>query len=405
MPLYVCKTISRDGTMTSTKVEALTDAQAKIRLQRDGAAVVVEVRELRNSVQSSAAHARRVNKLSIDELASATMQLSILVRSGVPLVESLRSLAEQARSQVLCTSLSEVATDVSHGMALSDAFSRQPRVFPTLAVEMAKISEAGGNLAESLGRLAEHMENGAEIRRKVRAALSYPIVVCVISVLVTIILMTFIVPRFTELFSHMGAEIPWTTKMLMGVSHFLLAYWYVHVTAVYTMVFLFRRHARTLKGRRNMDRIAIKLPLVGDIINKIVLGRVVASMSTLLHAGVPMVKTLEISSFAANNEIIKEALSNAATSVAEGTATSQALRATGVFPPLVLQMVASGEKTGELPVMLGYVCELYNKETDAKVKSLTSVIEPVLIVLLGVVVGTIAVSVILPIYSLVGSVK
>lgn len=405
MPVYACKTINRDGTVAKSKVEAATDVQARSSLQRNGASVVLEVRELKGASQLSAGALRRTNKLSIDELASSIMQMSILARSGVPLVDSLRSLSEQAKSQILSTSLSEVGDDVSHGMALSEAFARQSKVFPTLAVEMAKISEAGGNLADSLGKLAEHMENGAEIRRKVKAALSYPVVVCVISVLVTIILMTFIVPRFTELFTHMGAQIPWTTKMLMAASHSLVTYWYIYFAGVYAVFYLCRRYVRTPKGHRHMDRLAIKLPLIGDIVNKIVIGRVVASMSTLLHAGVPMVKTLEIASFAANNEIIKDALSCAATSVAEGTATSQALRATGVFPPLVLQMVTSGEKTGELPSMLGYVCDLYNKETDAKVKSLTSIIEPVLIVLLGVVVGTIAISVILPIYSLVGSVK
>jgi type II secretory pathway component PulF len=239
----------------------------------------------------------------------------------------------------------------------------------------------------------------------VKSALAYPAVVCAISVVTTLVMMTFIVPRFTTLFDQMGAKIPWTTKLLMSTSHVMVQYWYVLVALTAVAVYLSRRYARSPQGRRKLDGMALKLPLIGDIISKVVLSRVVASMATLLQSGVPMVKTLEISASAANNEIVREALCGAGRCVADGMAISQALRTAAVFPPLVLQMAASGEKTGELPSMLNYVCELYNKETDAKVKSLTSVIEPILIVLLGIVVGTIAISVIVPIYSLVGSVK
>jgi type IV pilus assembly protein PilC len=404
MPVFACKTITRDGAMIETKVEAITLAQARASLQRNGAAVI-NVREMKSASQSSAPAIRKSRKHSQEELAGVMMQMSIMIRAGVPLVESLSSLAEQSRSDVLSVSLNEVSDNVSQGMSLSEAFARHPKVFPGLAVEMAKISEAGGNLAESLGRLAEHMESGAEIRRKVKSALSYPMVVCVISVLTTIIMMTFIVPRFTQLFSQMGAQIPWTTRCLMSTSHTLIKYWYLFLAGTLITAHLIRRYALSPRGRRTLDGTALRLPLVGDIVTKVVLGRVVATMSTLLGSGIPMVKTLEIAASAADNQIVGEALSNAATSVAQGMATSQALRASGLFPPLVLQMVTSGEKTGELPGMLKYVCELYSKETDAKVKSLTSVIEPVLIVLLGLVVGTIAISVIVPIYSLVGSVK
>jgi type II secretory pathway component PulF len=404
MGIYACKTLTREGKMTEAKIEAGSEAQARANLRNSGVAVI-EVRELSERSQASGSGVRRKKKLSQDELPGTVRQMSILIRAGVPLVEGLHSLAEQARSEALSACLTEVAGDISHGMALSDAFVRHPHVFPTLAVEMARIAEAGGNLAESMGRLADHMESGAEIRRRVKGALAYPIVVCVISLLTTLVVMTFILPRFTQLFNQMGASIPWTTKMLMGMSHALIRYWYLFIAAGLAVSHLSRRFARSAQGKRKLDAIFLKLPLVGDVVNKVVISRVVASMATLLQSGVPMVKALEISASAANNEIVKEALSRAARAVAEGASTSQALRASGALPPLVLQMVASGEKTGELPAMLDYVCDLYNKETDAKVKSLTSVMEPVLIVLLGAVVGTIAMSVIVPIYSLVGSVK
>jgi type IV pilus assembly protein PilC len=331
--------------------------------------------------------------------------MSILVRAGVPLVESLQGLAEQARSQVLRACLEQMTTDVSQGTALSDAFSRHPAVFPNLAVEMARVAEAGGSLAQAIERLADHMETGAEITRKVKSALAYPMVVMAISVVTVLVMVTFILPRFMKLFDQMGAKLPWTTKMLMGASHMLTGRWYLFAAGAAAAFYFGRRYARSPGGRAKIDRLMLNLPLVGDIVRKVVLSRVIATMATLLSSGVPMVKTLETSAAAADDEAVKEALLRARKDVAEGSATSQALRASRMFPPTVLQMVASGEKTGELPTMLNYVCLLYARETDAKVKSLTSVIEPVMIVVLGVIVGFIAMSVIVPIYSLVGGVK
>jgi type IV pilus assembly protein PilC len=270
---------------------------------------------------------------------------------------------------------------------------------------MIKIAEAGGNLADTIGRLSEHMESSAEIVRKVKSALAYPIVVMCISLITVITMVTFILPRFMTLFDQMGAKLPWTTKALMSFSHALTHQWYLFVAGTGAAYYLIKRFAASPGGKRKLDAIALKLPIVGDIVTKIVLSRVIASMATLLGSGVPMVKTLETSASAANNEVVREALMKARQDVAEGSATSQSLRATGIFPPLVLQMVASGEKTGELPQMLDYVCTLYGRETDAKVRSLTSIIEPVMIVVLGIIVGFIAMSVILPIYSLVGGVK
>lgn len=344
-------------------------------------------------------------KPSADEVASTVRQMSILVRAGVPLVECLSGLAEQTRSQTLKASLEQMAVDVSHGMALSDAFSRQKRVFPTLATEMSRVAEAGGSLADTLDRLANHLETSAEISRKIKSALAYPIVVLIISIVTVLAMVTFILPRFMKLFSQMGAKLPWTTKMLMAVSHVVIADWYWLLCAAAAAFYFGRQYVRSEHGRFRVDALMLRLPLVGEIIRKVVLSRVMATLATLLASGVPMVKALETSAAAANNEIVKQALLRARQDVAEGTATSQALKSAGVFPAIVLQMVASGEKTGELPAMLQYVCSLYARETDAKVKALTSVIEPVMIVVLGVVVGFIAISVIVPIYSLVGGVK
>lgn len=403
MPEFAYKAVTTSGSVSENRIEASSETEARTQLRNRGVHVV----QLRELSAQQAARARKTSgkRPSSDEVASTIRQMSILVRAGVPLVEGLVGLADQVRSPMLKVCLEGVASDVSHGAALSDSFAKYPSVFPKLAVEMAGIAEAGGNLAESMGRLADHLENSAEIARKVKSALAYPIVVLAISVITVIVMVTFILPRFMQLFDHMGAKLPWTTKVLMTISHTLTSRWYLFVVLTAAGVYGFKRYAASPSGKRTLDALVLKLPLVGEIVKKIIMSRAIASMSTLLSSGVPMVQTLETSAAAANNEVVKAALLKASREVSEGNATSNALSGTGVFPPLVLQMVASGEKTGDLPAMLDYVCGMYERETDAKVKSLTSVIEPVMIVVLGLIVGFIAMSVIVPIYSLVGGVK
>ncbi len=391
------------GVMREDRIEATSEAHARSLLEskREYVVKMNEVEERRGGHASLVAG----KKASVDEIATTVRQISILLRAGIPLVEGLTGLVEQARSASLRRCLQAIANDVSQGASLSEGFSKHPSIFPQLAVDMAKIAEAGGDLAESMSRLADHMESGAEIRRKVRSALAYPVVIILISVATVVLMVTFILPRFMELFSKMGAKLPWTTKALMSTSHLLTSQWYLFLGGAILAIWGAKYFVSTPLGRRRVDAILLKLPLIGEVVTKIVLNRTMASMSTLLSSGVPMVQTLETSASAANNLVVKEAIMTAARSVAEGNTTSSALKATAVFPPLVLQMVTSGEKTGELPAMLEYVGSLYARETDAKVKSLTSVIEPIMIVVLGGIVGFIAISVIVPIYSLVGGVK
>ncbi len=402
MPIYAYKAISPSGGLKESRIEAASEAAARTLLRGRGENVV-NIGEARQ--ETPLASCAKGKKPSCDEVASVIRQLSILIRAGVPLVESLEGLAAQTKSPMLRSCLGQVTLDVSQGSGLSEAFSRHPSVFPNLAVEMARIAEAGGNLAQSMERLADHMESGAEITRKVKSALAYPIVVIFISMATVLAMVTFILPRFMKLFEQMNAELPWTTSVLISISNAITGQWYIFIVVIAGSIYACKAYARSAGGRRTLDTLALKLPIVGDIVNKIVLSRVVATMATLLSSGVPMVQALETSASAANNEYVKDALLKASRDVAEGNATSQSLMATGVFPPLVLQMVASGEKTGELPSMLDYVCALYGRETDAKVKSLTSIIEPIMIVILGIIVGFIAMSVIVPIYSLVGGVK
>ena len=406
MPIFSYKSISAAGKLRENKLEAASELLARSQLQRMGEQVV-QIREISSAGGNVAgvSGGRKCKKPSTEEVSGTIRQMSLLIRAGVPLVESLQGLAEQVKSDTLRSCLTDMSLAVSQGTSLSDAFLMHPNVFPSLAAEMAKIAEAGGSLSDAMARLADHTETSTQITQKVKSALAYPVVVMILSFATVLVMVTFILPRFMKMFDKMGAELPWTTKMLMSLSHLLTSKWYIFIILGAAIFYGFKHFANTPGGKLKIDTFILKIPVVGDIVNKVLLSRVVASMSTLLQSGVPMVKTLETSAAAANNEYIKNALLRARNDVAEGSATSQSLKATGVFPPLVIQMVASGEKTSELATMLEYVCTLYSQETDAKVKSLTSIIEPIMVVVLGLIVGFIAMSVIVPIYSLVGGVK
>jgi len=403
MPLYSCRTILPSGSLGESKIEAESEALVRSMIQGKGE-IVLKVREL-DSDSTGRAAGRSRGRHSPEDIASAFRQMSILSRAGIPLVEALSGLAENVKSESLRQAFNRLAGDVSHGSALSEAFAAQPNVYPALAVDMAKVAEAGGDLSKSLARLADHLEKAAETRRKIKSALAYPIVVVCISICAILALVTFILPRFMRLFKTMGVKVPWTTNMLMAFGNLLVTRWYAFVLLTALAVYLLRRYARSERGKRHLDALLLKAPIIGDIATKVILSRTLASVSTLLASGVPMVQALETSSSAADNLIVKAALLDAKERVAEGTSTSQAFKATDLFPALVLQMVACGEKTGDVPALLEHVCAMYEQETDVKVKALTSVIEPILIVGLGLVVGFIAISVILPIYSLVGGVK
>ena len=402
MPFYSCRTIAPSGALRETKIEAESEALLRSIVQGRGE-VVVRVREIGSP--EAPRTAGRHGKPSPEDIASAFRQMGILVRAGIPVVEGLSGMAENAKSAALRTALDAVIRDVSQGAALSEAFARHPQVFPSLAADMTKVAEAGGDLAKSMSRLADHLEKTAETRRKITSALAYPIVVVSISLCAIIILVTFILPRFMQLFKSMGVEIPWTTKAIMMFGQLLTSRWYAVIAVTALVIYLARRYAKTSHGKRKLDMLILRVPIVGDVATKIIIGRAMAAISTLLASGVTMVQALETSASAADNVIVKEALLSAKARVAEGNSVSQSLKATGLFPSLVIQMVACGEKTGDLPALMDHVCAMYEQETDVKVKALTSVIEPILVVCLGVVVGFIAISVVLPIYSLVGGVK
>ncbi len=405
MPVFDYKFIDSGGKAASSRLESASEEQARATLRNQGRHVV-QLRLVSGGAGSTSTVRRQAKgKVPVDEQATVFRQMAILIRAGISLTDALHGLQSQVKNRALQEALSGIHDDLVQGMSFSEAVSRHPAVFPRLASDMISIAEAGGTLYEALDRLAIHLESSADIARKIKSATMYPIAVIMISILTLIALVTFILPRFLQLFKQMNVELPMSTKMLMALSQSTRQYWFMWVGSAVLIVLAFKKFSASPSGRMWLDSTVLKLPVLGTLVTQIIVTRSMTALGTLLRSGVPMISALETAAAAANNEVVRLALRQAQSDVTAGTTITNSLKRSGVFPPLILQMVAAGEKSGELPEMLACACDHYEKDIDAKLRGLTSIIEPILIVGLGAFVGFIALSIIVPIYSLVGGVK
>jgi type IV pilus assembly protein PilC len=382
---------------------ASTSAEALRSLQGQGLHVLalVEIDDQRRDDLRS----NRAARARLDDLAAISQQLAIMVRAGVPVTEALSSVMDQSRSRILRRVLADVLQNVMQGYSLSQAAARYPGVFPRLFVDMVRTGESSGDLAEVLDRLADYLDNSVDTARKVKSALMYPTVIVIISIATVVLLTTFVLPRFIKLFRSMEVAIPPTTKALLALSTFATHHWYLLAGGVAALAIAVKIGAASPNGRYLIDWATLRLPIMGDIARKIIIARLSMALGTLLNGGVPLKETLDTGAEVTGNAVFAEAVRSARDAVQSGVDMADAVRHTGQFPPLVIQMVAAGEKTGQLPEMLLQVATFYNRETEARVRGLTSILEPALIVFLGAFVGLIAISIISPIYSLVGGVK
>ena len=344
-------------------------------------------------------------KLKLDQLTLLTREFAIMIETGVPIVEAIELLREHADNPILQEALTGVSADLCAGRTLVQALSAHPNVFPKLYVDMVRTAETGGALDETLNQAADYQELALEMRRKVVGALTYPAILGVVATLVVLFMLIFLLPQFKDMFSKMGAEIPLQTRILMGLSDFLHTNWWVVPLAFFGAITGFKAIARLPAGKRALTQLTHKTPILGDIVKKATLARMLRALGTLSGAGVSLLIALETAQQTAQDVIYEESMTAVRQSVEEGASLSDAVIQTGVFPPMICQMIAVGEKSGRLsPVMLR-IAGFYERDIDARLKVLTGVIEPMMIVALGIIVGFIATSIITPIYSMVGSVK
>ena len=398
------------GTKTSERVQAEDDDQALRRLQSQGL-VVLSLEPTRaaqttgGSVKSLLASLGLTRTAKLEQVVILSRELAIMMETGVPIMEALEALQQHAEDKMMREALAQTHAELTQGKTIAQAMATQPHVFPAVYVSMIRTAETGGSLDETLDQAAEYLESSLEMRRKVSGALTYPAVLMVVAIGVLIFMMTYLLPRFGPLFEHMGADIPTSTRILLATSAFLQQHWWTIPLTLGTGTWSFRTFARTPFGRYVLTRLIHRIPVIGDVVKKVALSRILRALGTLSGAGVSLLLALEMAGQTAQDVLFEAALAQVRQDVEHGISISEAVVKTGAFPPIVCQMMAVGEKSGRLSDVLIRVAKFFERDVDARLKTLAAVIEPFMIVFLGLVIGFIAISVIGPIYSLVGSVK
>lgn len=399
MPNYAYTVRDASGALIPGTVEAESESLLRRRLTEQGFNVV-DVKETKGAKRKNPAAG--FGRVKLGDLAIFCRQFSTMIDAGVSLVRCLAVLAEQTVNPKLKRIINDLQSEVEAGQMLSRALAKYPNVFSNLFVGLIRAGEVGGVLEESLQRLSGFLEKDQELRRKVKSSMTYPIIVMVVAITIVIVLVTFILPKFMELFVDLGVkDYPLPTKLLMGFSHFLTSRWYIMIICVVAFVIAFRLFTRTKVGRRTYDRIKLKAPVFGKLNHKIVLARFSRTLGTLLSSGVPILQALETVSGTVANEIVGDAVLEARARIREGDRIGDPLQRSKLFPPMVVQMISIGEESGALDPMLAKVADFYEAEVDAALASLTAAIEPVMIVFLGGAVGFIVISIFLPLIAVI----
>lgn len=339
-------------------------------------------------------------KVKVKELALYTRQLAVLIDADLPLIQSLNMLAEQTRNKYFKSVILDVRKDVEGGSTLNQAKKKFPKIFDDLYCNLVGSGEQSGSLDVILRRLAEFLEKIVKLRAQVKQAMTYPTAIFAFSVLVTIFMMWQVVPIFSTIFLELGAELPLLTKIILGISTFIQKYILLVFAGIIGFIFLFRYFSQTAQGRSILDKFKLKIPLFGKLLEKVALSRVTRTMSTLLSGGVPMLDTLKITSTTAGNVIIEDYILQARNRVSGGASLADSFRERGRFPFMMIQMVGVGEATGTLDSMLTKLADFYDEEVESSVGALLSILEPIMLIFVGGLVGTIVMSMYLPVFNM-----
>jgi len=402
MPTHTFQYTVRDATgavRTGTSEAENTDV-LKRRLQEQG----FSVNEVKQIAVGKKKQGGGFGRVKLKDLSIFCRQFSTMVDAGVSLVRALDVLGEQTQSPKLKRIIREIQVEVEGGQTLSKSMAKYPKVFSNLFVGLVRAGEVGGVLEEALQRLSHFLEKDMELRRKVKAAMTYPVIVLVVAILIVLGLCTFIVPKFIDLFKELGVkELPWMTQVLVDFSNFLKDKWWIALIIVLATFFSIKYAGTTKLGRRVIDRLKLKVPVFGPLGHKICLARFSRTLSTLLVSGVPILQAMETVAGTVGNEIISEAIMNARARIREGERINEPLEKSKMFPPMVVHMISIGEESGALDQMLSKVAEFYEGEVDATLASLAAAIEPVMIVLLGFCVGFIVIAMFMPLLSVISN--
>ena len=340
-------------------------------------------------------------RVSQKELAIFTRQFSVMIDAGLPLVQCLEILGSQQENKAFQKVLLQVRQDVETGSSLADALRKHPRVFDDLFCNMIAAGEAGGILDTILQRLSQYIEKAVKLRGAVRSAMVYPVAVIGIAVIVVWVILWKVIPTFASLFEGLGASLPLPTRVTIALSNFIGAWWWVMILGTVSGIFLINRYHKTYRGRRHLDALLLRIPVLGSVLRKIAVARFCRTLATLVSSGVPILEGLEITARTSGNAIVEDAIMATRRSVEEGKTIAEPLKSSDVFPSMVVQMVAVGEQTGALETMLSKVADFYEDEVDEATANLLSLLEPIMIVILGGVIGGIVISMYMPMFDLI----
>ncbi len=402
MAKFVFEAKDPRGRMFRGELEAPDEAQARVKLR---AQRLVPVKLAKAEQQVATAKKIGGRGVPLKDLQVFTRQLSTLLASGIPILQSLEVLSQSARSPALQIALKEMTLEINRGRRFGEAMAEHPRVFDRFYVNMVKAGEESGNIDQILNRLAVYIEKAAKISSKVKGAMVYPVAILIVAALVVSGLLIFIIPKFEALFASSGQELPGLTKMVVDASKILIKYWYLIIGGTVGGVFLGMNYYRSPEGKKTIDSVAIDIPVIGDLIIKAAIARFTRTLSTLLGSGVNIMEALDIASKVVGNHVIESSLLRAREAIAEGKSLTVPLAKEKYIPNMVTQMIGVGEQTGAIDQMLAKVADFYEDEVDNAVSAVTSLMEPLMMVFLGGIVAVIVVAMYLPIFNMAGSVK
>lgn len=409
MPIYEYKGLSTKGKAVAGVLDADSPRSLKERLGREGVFLseYVESRggaETRRAGQQAGSREVRFGamfqRVKLVELSEMTRQLATLIRSGIPLVEAIGAIADQLENPLFKRIMSQVKRAVSEGSSLANALGKHPKVFSTLYINMVAAGEQSGMLDTVFDRLSDFLESQVKLRTKVKGAMMYPIIMLCIAGLIIALMTLLVIPKMQDLFERMGKELPFLTEMMIALSEFMQSFWWLLLILLIGAVVLWSRWKKSEAGKPKWDAFVLKLPVFGHLIRLTSVARFARTLATLLAAGVPILNALAITRSIVENHVLSEVLEEAREAVKEGHPIAEPLRRSGEFPAMVCHMIAVGERSGELEQMLGNVANSYELQVDSKVSSLTSVLEPMMIVVMGGIVGLMALAVMLPLMDM-----
>jgi type IV pilus assembly protein PilC len=401
MPIFKYTGKNRAGAALKGEIEALDLSAAQGLLRRQGvlgAAVKPKTRELELKIPGLS------KRIKEKDLVTFTRQFATMIDAGLPLVQCLEILGSQSDNKTFAAVINKVRSDVETGSTFADALRKHPKAFPELYVNMVAAGEAGGILDTILNRLASYIEKSMALKKKVKSAMVYPSVVVTVAIAVVMLMLIFVIPTFEKMFQDFGGALPGITQTVIDASKFLQKYWWLVLGVVAGLIAALKQYRRSEAGERQTDAMALKLPIIGMIVRKVAVAKFTRTLGTLISSGVPILDGLDIVARTAGNKVIEDGILKTRQAISEGKTIAEPLQQTKVFPPMVVQMIGVGESAGALDTMLSKIADFYDDEVDTAVGALSSMLEPFIMVFLGVALGYIVIAMYLPIFKLAGTI-